>query len=86
MAPQTKKPVVDKVFEGLMANVKHDETAKQLLTDEQLVTEIYQNFDSAATKSGMLKLLRAMDYKVAQSRCYAAYGQVAAALKPIEKK
>ncbi len=65
----------------LIAEVKHDEQAKINLTDEQLLTEITDRFESVATKSAMLKAIRADKFKVSQDRCYNMYLRYALAAK-----
>ena len=68
-------------LETLTKTIAADETAKLNLTDEQLLSEIAERFESVATKSAMLKLIRLDNFKVSQNRCYNMYLRYAKAVK-----
>ena len=70
---------------ALIASVKADETAKLNLTDEQLLSEVIERYEGVATKSAMLKLLRADNFKVSQDRCYNMYLRYAKSIKQDKK-
>lgn len=72
----------DKKVKDLVAAVQTEEQAKVNLTDEQLLTEIQDRFDTVATKSAMLKSIRLDNFKVSQDRCYNMYLRYQMAVKP----
>ena len=54
--------------------------SKKTFTAEELIETVAERFSEAATKSAMLKILRADGYSVAQNRCYNAYLQIEKAI------
>ena len=71
--------------EKLIAQVKNDEQVKVNLNDEQLLVEIMERYNLAATKSAMLKLIRKDNFKVSQDRCYNMYLRYAKTVKEDKK-
>ena len=69
----------------LIEQVKNDEQVKVNLTDEQLLVEIMERYNLAATKSAMLKLIRKDNFKVSQDRCYNMYLRYAKTIKEDKK-
>ena len=69
----------------LIAQVGSDAAVKINLTDEQLLAEIIERFESVATKSAMLKMIRKDSFKVSQDRCYNMYLRYAKTVKEDKK-
>ncbi len=82
---KTNKKVSDKAVDTLVAEVASYTIAKLNLTDEQLLVEVTERFNSVATKSAMLKALRSDNFKVSQDRCYNMYLRYAKAINTDKK-
>ncbi len=80
MATATKAKLTAKELKEIVV-----ETTTNNLTNEELMKLVNEKFEEVATKSAMLKTLRAEGYSVAQNRCYNAYLQIAKVRSDKEK-
>jgi len=85
MRTKTTTKATKTAQDKLIAQVGSDAAAKINLTDDKLLAEIIERFESVATKSAMLKMIRKDNFKVSQDRCYNMYLRYAKTVKEDKK-